>query len=735
MKKFLFFFKLIFFIFFVFDTPANAFNDLQPLIINENTPIIFTETKNFLVYEEKDSKIKIHDFIKNSSVFINSNSINEINSQNYYWIAQKLKNELQNEIQIRIDSSGWAKSDSYIIFNDKKIKKLKSSGFLRANFNHLAHINPFIPGSSQVESQFPIITLKKDQEISLITRVKSSNNLPAKSFNLSFFDHTKFLEVRRYGIYIEGILLGILSALGIFGCFSAYTNKDKAQYIYSIWILIAFFQVFSMFTNDGARALELATNIEGMKFLHTYLSYPTVIFFSYGQAIGYAVFAATFLNIKKYFPLLNKYIYFYVIFYSAHFFFFTFIDHNLSPLYVWMPNGIITFFLLCSFFVAAYIRYQNGHSVAKFMMIALVPYIFFRSIFILGLIGVSSPFTLLDPTGIGLLLHDSRTAQAMGLGCEAMIMALAVITRSKWLQLQLTNNLEKQNKLIENQNRLLETTVAERTVELASQHQKLNDSHQLIISSVNYASRLQRGQLPKMNRTEGRFHSIASIWQPRDTIGGDLWWISSKTSKKIFSLAITDCTGHGVPGAMLSLLVSNSLERIHSENMQIDPANALMLLDSMVRVGLNQDNIESESDDGCDAAIIQINKIEKKVIYAGAKISLFHFNDANMAKRYKPSKASLGYQKPSEKKDEPFNIAINYQIGDVFIMLTDGFTDQIGKKDAKNKSYGYKKIEKILNNLKKENAEEIKNILWNDFLLWQGEELRRDDVTAVIIKM
>ncbi len=122
------------------------------------------------------------------------------------------------------------------------------------------------------------------------------------------------------------------------------------------------------------------------------------------------------------------------------------------------------------------------------------------------------------------------------------------------------------------------------------------------MESVNYASRLQRSQLPSADRINGRFKSIDVIWEPRDTIGGDSWWISSSQHKGPFILAISDCTGHGVLGAMLSLLVSNSLERIYTNNLNPDPVIAIMLSDNYLRLGLNQDRNDSESDDGCDAA-------------------------------------------------------------------------------------------------------------------------------------
>jgi hypothetical protein len=100
---------------------------------------------------------------------------------------------------------------------------------------------------------------------------------------------------------------------------------------------------------------------------------------------------------------------------------------------MWLPLGILTFILLTSFFGVAWRRYRQGHNAARFFMFAIVPYLIFRSIFILGLAGVPSPFSLMEPAGIGFLMQHSNTAQSIGLCCEAIIMALAVISRTRWL--------------------------------------------------------------------------------------------------------------------------------------------------------------------------------------------------------------------------------------------------------------------------------------------------------------
>ena len=287
----------------------------------------------------------------------------------------------------------------------------------------------------------------------------------------------------------------------------------------------------------------------------------------------------------------------------------------------------------------------------------------------------------------------------------------------------LANELDKQKKISEES----------RSIALAAE-EKSSKLLELVMSSVNYASRLQRGQLPRQMRIDGCFASFASIWEPRDTIGGDLYWLSSSQNQGSFVLAVADCTGHGVPGAMLSLLVSNSLERIYANDTGEDPATALMSLDHYVRTGLNQDRADSESDDGCDAAVLRIDRDEKTIEFAGAKLGLFQVTAQGVLTRHHGSRCSLGYQDAVLEADKPVVQKIPYQSGDVFAVVTDGFTDQIGGPTGKT-SFGYRRLEDILKANCTDSAEEIAAAMKLEFAAWQGANSRRDDVTAVVFRL
>ena len=132
--------------------------------------------------------------------------------------------------------------------------------------------------------------------------------------------------------------------------------------------------------------------------------------------------------------------------------------------------------------------------IAMFFMLGCIPYFVFRLIFISSLLGLPSIFGYLPESGVSYLLQNSFVSQAIGLCGEAIIMALAVVNRNKWIQEELIQTQETQKELIASQNQVLELTVSERTKQLQEKHNALDEAHRNVVSSVNYASRLQRGQ-------------------------------------------------------------------------------------------------------------------------------------------------------------------------------------------------------------------------------------------------
>jgi serine phosphatase RsbU (regulator of sigma subunit) len=703
-------------------------------VVDDNTPVIFSDKTNVRVLQAPSPDTSLDDVRDMDSQFVPANAVLSISPTDIYWIKQTLVNQSLHEKQLRIAATGWTAHQNYVV-RKSSVEKLQSNGN-SANYNWLAEINPFITPARNENSQYAIFNLRSGETVDIYSRVKSHSSVPAKTFSLNFYDHASYLELRRFGVYFEGGMLGLLIALAVFGWYSYVQNRDNTSLAYGVWLTVGVTQCLFLPVHDGQRVTEFFVHMEDQTIGWQYLAQVIYSTVSYAQTVLYVVFARNFLDLKIHFPIFYKISNIWIGWEIIHLVVLLTQQHTLNQQLFWLPVMIPIVLMLLSIYVCAYIRLQQGLTVAKFFMIAMVPYMFFRVSFMLGIAGFQSPFSFLPTSGFGLFFQNTNTNQAFGVCCEAMIMALAVISRTRWLQQELANSIQSQNDLMANQNKLLEHTVAERTKELAEQHQALDEAHQLVVGSVNYASRLQRGQLPRPVRLENRFASFATIWEPRDTIGGDLYWVSSSQHDGPFVLSVADCTGHGVPGAMLSLLVSNSLERIYANDSMEDPVSALTSLDHFVRTGLNQDRADSESDDGCDATVLRIDRRLQRVEYAGAKIDLFHVNTAGVVTRHMAQRVSLGYKDRMPLTEKPSVKVLSYQKGDLFAIVTDGLTDQVGGEPGKPKvSYGYRRLEQLLSAHAGAHAQPVIDALRQDFARWQGQNTRRDDVTAVVFSL
>lgn len=710
------------------------------LLVDSHSPVILVPPKSAaLVLEDSAGRLGLEEARAMLSAFRPASEMPPPNSVSAYWVALSLRSAHTQDHVVRIVPSagiGWRDIRISVVDASGQARDIRGYTGLHGMHNHIARENPLSTVSDPAPSQYALHTIKPGQSVTIFLRMYADQRFPPKSYAPQIVDHQRYLEMRRLGLYLEGALAGAMLALAIFGWYNALHSRNAASFAYGIWILFALVSAIGQPVHDGQRLFELFVDVSNIKINHLYLAEFIGAMATFGQSMTYVIFARSFLELKDRFPTFYKVTHGYIVFYLVAMAARLLWDQHVvpAPLF-WLPIGLSTWLVLLGIFTCAFIRMRERFEVARFFMIAMLPYLLFRTVFILNVLGWPTPMSLLPDTGVFYFIKESTTAQAFGVTLEALIMALAVISRTRSLQEQLAHNIQAQKEMVENQNRVLEATVAERTRELAEQHQELDQTHQIVIGSVNYASRLQRSQLPRAHRIEGRFRSLGVIWEPRDTIGGDLWWISSSQQSGPFSLAVADCTGHGVPGAMLSLLVSNSLERIYSAEGSVRPADALMSLDHLVRTGLNQDAKDSESDDGCDAAIVRIDPEARRLEFAGAKIGLFHLAGDGTVRRYAASRASLGYRQAPDDNDVPVNQMITYSSGDVFMIVTDGLTDQPGGDKTVPIAFGYRRIEHLLSAMPGRDANGISHQLREAFTRWQGSHQRRDDLTAVVFSL
>jgi len=254
---------------------------------------------------------------------------------------------------------------------------------------------------------------------------------------------------------------------------------------------------------------------------------------------------------------------------------------------------------------------------------------------------------------------------------------------------------------------------------------KLDRANSLVMESIGYARKIQEASLPNKHALDGAVSDIFVCWEPLHVVGGDYFWIE-KIDNKCFVVVI-DCTGHGVPGAFMTMVASAALHRALHDLKMSDPAELLLAIDERVRVKLRQDYPDTDSDDGLDCAICVYDLESKTIEYSGANLPLIYVKNGFLIE-VKPTRASLGYR--SIKPKNPFEKhVIDVESKMSFYMLTDGIPDHMGGEPKR--LLGRKRLgDMILNNQELSMNEQMRHIE-SALEEYRAGEPRRDDMTLI----
>ena len=273
---------------------------------------------------------------------------------------------------------------------------------------------------------------------------------------------------------------------------------------------------------------------------------------------------------------------------------------------------------------------------------------------------------------------------------------------------------------------------------IQNQKEEVEEKNQEIISSLRYAKRLQEALLPPRNLLESFFkENYFILYQPRDIVSGDFYWARKiKTtpregnSKEFLLVAVADCTGHGVPGAFMSLLGSNFLHQSAVERDVNTPAQALDFLNQKIITTLNHGYGEEKIRDGMDISFIAIDMQTKQLAYSGANNPVYVLRHKTL-ETLKANKQAIG-----NMNDEviPFdNITTQLHEGDCVYLFTDGYADQFG--GPKGKKLMRKQFEEVLIANSEKTMLEQRQALENTYNNWKGDLEQVDDVCVIGIRV
>ncbi|MCL1819854.1 MAG: SpoIIE family protein phosphatase [Oscillospiraceae bacterium] len=251
-----------------------------------------------------------------------------------------------------------------------------------------------------------------------------------------------------------------------------------------------------------------------------------------------------------------------------------------------------------------------------------------------------------------------------------------------------------------------------------------------IMESINYASKIQKNLLPTNSVLDEAFSDYSVIWKPRDVVGGDIYWAKNFDDGTV--LCVCDCTGHGTPGALLTMLVVSAFETAVTDKRHNDTAQILYDLDRRLAYVLHVErsgDLSMNVNDGCDLAVLFIAK-DGSITMSAGNTNVF-VCDGNEVKRYKGQSVYVGEGR-LKGKDEVIVHNIPSNPDNKYYIASDGMSDQIG--GDRGKQYGFKEFERIVLENHNEKQADISGKIWDAFQEHQGEQPRRDDFQLVTFK-
>lgn len=292
--------------------------------------------------------------------------------------------------------------------------------------------------------------------------------------------------------------------------------------------------------------------------------------------------------------------------------------------------------------------------------------------------------------------------------------------------------LKTRDALAENE-RITEMKIAQRTKELEEKNRQINEQSKKVITlyqdlrdSIEYARRLQESILPTKEFIEEIAPESFVYYQPKDIVSGDFYWMDQRGDKVY--MAAVDCTGHGVPGAFMSLIGHNGIKRAMDEADIDSPGDILTKLNMHATDALNRNNGMTTVRDGMDASLVIWDKKTHKVSFAGAMNPIVYFKDGEMNK-IRGDRVSIG---GTEYRNHVFTShEIQLSSGDTFYMFSDGYADQFGGPEVNGKKYKVSRFFKQLQEAQSHPMKEQMSILRYNMLNWQGSHPQLDDILII----
>lgn len=278
--------------------------------------------------------------------------------------------------------------------------------------------------------------------------------------------------------------------------------------------------------------------------------------------------------------------------------------------------------------------------------------------------------------------------------------------------------------------------ITQQTQELEKTRKNIEQILKHTKESIDYASLIQGALLPENSIIRDYFKEFFVIWHPKDTVGGDIYFFERLRNKDECILMAIDCTGHGVPGAFVTMLVKAVENQVishilHHNDEEVSPATILSIFNTSMKHLLKQEDANSISNAGFDGAVLYYNKKENIIRFAGAETPLF-YTEYGEVKMIKGDRYSVGYKKcDADYKYKEHTIELKE--GMEFYISTDGYFDQNG--GDKGFPFGKKRFKEIIKEYHEESMADQQEIFLSMMMQYQDEEETNDDKTVIGLRI
>ena len=263
---------------------------------------------------------------------------------------------------------------------------------------------------------------------------------------------------------------------------------------------------------------------------------------------------------------------------------------------------------------------------------------------------------------------------------------------------------------------------------ILSQKIQVDKKNQHITDSIGYAQRIQQAILPDESLFKKSFAESFVWYKPKDIVSGDFYWIGQKDGKTIFAAA--DCTGHGVPGAFMSMIGNTLLNEIINEKSILEPDEILGRLREGLTRSLKQEQDQNTYQDGMELALCVYDPSLQTVEFSGSYSPLYIISDGRL-QEYPGNSLPIGFKKGNAEKFD--KVLIRVSKGDVLYLFTDGFPDQKGERSQKK--FYYKPFRELLLSIHPSPMEEQKKILETTLTDWKGSLEQIDDILVIGVRI